>query len=62
MLVFKIIACIVFGLIGFFAFLNHSYLKELKEKATKEEKKALERIENIAIFLPIIIMCFIIIQ
>ena len=34
-------------------------LKELKEKATKEEKKALEIIEGIAILLPLFVAMFI---
>lgn len=62
MLVFKIIVCIVLWLVHFVALIEHSSLKELKEKATKGEKKTLERLENIAIFLPLIIMCFIILQ
>ena len=55
----KIIGCIIIGLVGFYAFLNHTSLVELKGKATKEEKKALEKIEGIAIFLPLIIIAFI---
>ena len=62
MSVLKIIACIVLGLVHFVALIDHSSLKELKEKATKEEIKPVERLENIAIFLPLIIMFFIIIQ
>ena len=62
MTVFKIIVCIFLCLVHFVAFIDHSSLKELKEKATKGEKKSVERLENIAIFLPLIIMFFIIIQ
>ena len=59
MLILKIIACIIVVLAGFYAFLNHLSLDELKEKATKEEKKALERIETVAIFLPLLVAAFI---
>ena len=34
-------------------------VNELKAKATKEEKKSLERIETIAILLPLLVMAFI---
>jgi mannose/fructose/N-acetylgalactosamine-specific phosphotransferase system component IIC len=62
MLLFKIIACIVLCLVHFVAFIDHSSLKDLKEKATKGEKKSVERLENIALFLPLIIMFFIIVK
>lgn len=55
----KIVFCIVIGLVGFYAFLQAQSLGELKEKATKEEKKAIDKITTIAIFLPLFIMCFI---
>ena len=55
----KIIACIVLGLIGFYAFLQRQNLNDLVEKATKEEKKALEVIEAVALFLPLIVAAFI---
>ena len=59
MSIFKIIRCIVLGLVGFVAFIDHNSLSELRKKATKGEKKSLERIETIAMFLPLIIMFFI---
>ena len=62
MTVVKIIVCIVLCLLHFFALVDHTSLRELKKQATEGEKKALERIENVAIFLPLIIMFFIIIQ
>lgn len=55
----KIIICIILGLVGFYAFLQHLSLAELKGKATKEEKKAIEKIEAVALFLPLIIAFFI---
>ena len=60
MSLFKIIACIVLGLIGFYAFLQRESLRDLTDKATKEEKKALDRIEAVAMFLPLLIMAFIV--
>ena len=59
MLVFKIVACIIVGFIGFYAFLEANSLGELKKKATENEKKALEKIEFIAIILPLLIAGFI---
>ena len=61
MSIFKIIICIIIGLIGFYAFLMCHSLEELKEKATKEEKKILEKIEAIAIFLPLAFFCFVLV-
>lgn len=60
MIIFKIIACIVLWLIGFYAFLLRDSLEELIEKASKEEKKALYRIDAIATFVPLIASAFII--
>lgn len=58
-MIIKIIIAIIVCLIGFCAFLYTGDLKELKEKATKEEKKALEIIEGIAILLPLFVAMFI---
>ena len=60
MLIFKIIACIVLWFIGFYAFLLRYSLEELIEKASKEEKKVLYRIDAIATFVPLIASVFII--
>lgn len=59
MSIFKIIICIILGLVGFCAFLYGQELRDLKSKVTKEEKKALDIIESIAVFLPLIIVAFI---
>jgi uncharacterized membrane protein SpoIIM required for sporulation len=59
MLVFKIIACIVIGFVGFNAFLHANSLGELREKATKAEKKSLDVVESVAVILPLLVICFI---
>ena len=60
MLIFKIIACVIVGFIGFYAFLESTSLDELKSKATNGEKKSLERIELIAMGLPLLVVGFIV--
>ena len=59
MLIFKIISCIIVGGVGFVAFLETQGLRELKRKASKEERKSLDRVENVALFLPLVCMAFI---
>lgn len=53
---FKIIICIVVGVIGFKVFLNLDSLKELKKKATPEEKKDMEYVEWVAFLSPFVII------
>ena len=59
MLIFKIILCIIVGGVGFFTFLETDSLRELRKKATKEEKKSLDRIETVALFSPLVIFAII---
>ena len=56
MLIFKILACVVIGFIGFYAFLQIGALDEFIKKANECEKKAIERLELIAIGLPLLIV------
>lgn len=60
MLILKIIACIVIGLIGFYAFLQVGDLDEFIKKANENEKKAIERLEFIAMGLPLLVVGFIV--
>lgn len=58
MLVVKIIVCIVVGFIGFYTYVQAQILQELLEKATNEEKKAMERIETVAFCLLLFVGIF----
>lgn len=59
MTIFKIIAFIVVGFIGFCIYVYWYSLKELMEKATKEEKKAIDKVEGFIIFAPLVILVLI---
>ena len=59
MSIIKIIFCIVLVLIGLYAFLCGQELRDLKRTVPKEEKKALYRLEWIAVLLPLIVFGFI---
>lgn len=60
LLLFKKIIAIVISLIGVYAYLQRYDYEELKAKATDKEKKALGKIEGIAILLPLIAAAFIV--
>ena len=55
MSIFKIILCIILGLIGVYAGICGTDLRDLTERATKEEKKSLTIIKILATFSPMVI-------